>query len=145
MSFADQSGDDSILESQQELLESCLPLVFDAYDEALAAGLDQPVVFLLDCEDAVGHEIAVGWLGTEAVEQAVEQRQLFTEDQASQTTVFAHAFPFENCVAEVPEVFPYLAPVFSVELPPDGFLVIAVTCGGASALTVPLTARESST
>jgi len=42
-------------------------------------------------------------------------------------------------------VFDYLAPVFEVELLKEEFLAIAVTAGGASAFTVPLTAREANT
>ena len=145
MTNPEQLSEDSALEAQQELLETSLPLVFDAYDAATTSGMRQPVVFLLDCEDAIGREIAEGWLSTEAVRAAVEQQQLLAADVAeagSQTTVFAHAFPLEDCRTEVPEVFPYLTPVFSADSPRDGFLVIAVTCGGASALTVPLSARE---
>ena len=147
MSDPQPSNEDPVLEAQQALLEMSLPLVFDAYDAATKSGMRQPVVFLLDCEDAIGREIAEGWLSTQAVQAAVEQQQLLAADvevaeAGSQTTVFAHAFPLEDCRTEVPEVFPYLTPVFSAGSPRDGFLVIAVTCGGASALTVPLSARE---
>jgi hypothetical protein len=127
------------LEAQQWLLESSLALAFDAYDEAVAANARDPVVFILDCEDAVGSEIARSWLGEQAIADAIADRAL--EDEESETTVFAHAFPFAKCRTEVPAVFPYLAPVF--ERPPaDGFLAISVTAGGASALTVPFDARE---
>ena len=149
MSNPEHPSEEAALEAQQELLESSLPLVFEAYDIATKAGNSSPVVILLDCEDDVGREIAESWLGAGAVQEAIEQRQLLEEDNADdsddindQTTVFAHAFPIEECRQEVPEVFPYLAPVFSADLPQDGFLVIAVTCGGASALTVPLSARD---
>lgn len=152
MNNSDHPSEEAALEAQQELLESSLPLVFEAYDIATKDGNSSPVVILLDCEDEVGREIAESWLGVEAVQEAVEQRQLLetnhavdaddSEDINGQTTVFAHAFPIEECRQEVPEVFPYLAPVFSADLPQDGFLVIAVTCGGASALTVPLSARD---
>ncbi|MCG8448556.1 MAG: hypothetical protein MI725_03125 [Pirellulales bacterium] len=144
MSNPEQPGEETILEAQQELLETSLPLVFAAYDAARQAGIGQPVVFLLDCEDEIGREIANNWLGTATVQDAVEQRRL-TEDEhpEEQTTVFAHAFPRQECLQEVPEVFPYLAPVFEQDPPQEGFLAIAVTCGGASALTVPLSARQS--
>ena len=135
------------LENQQTLLESCLPTVFSAYDEACREGMSAPVVFLLDCEDEIGGEIARNWLGAEIVDQAVEQQHLqqAVNDEASgETTVFAYAFPLARCRKEVPEVFPYLGPVFEKALPEDSFLTIAVTSGGASALTVPLSARESS-
>ena len=59
------------------------------------------------------------------------------------TTVYAQAFPWAKCVEQVPAVFPYLSQVFDEPYPRDGFLAISVTSGGASALTVPFTARES--
>jgi hypothetical protein len=42
----------------------------------------------------------------------------------------------------VPVTFDYLAPVFEESPPENGFLVISITAGGASALTVPMDARE---
>jgi len=54
-------------QAQQELLESCLELVFDAFDEAVAEKMVDPVIFLLDCEDEIGEEIAGAWLGAETV------------------------------------------------------------------------------
>ncbi len=127
--------------SEAEVLES--QLVFTALDEASRAGVARPVVFLLDCEDPIGREIAEHWLGPEVVAAAIEDRQL--EEGAleeSQTTVFAHAFAEADSRREVPAVFPYLAEVFDLPLPADSFLAIAVTGGGASALSVPLSARE---
>ena len=144
MTRNDDSLQDDVLEAQQELLESSLPVAFEAYDQARNSGMKLPVVFLLDCEDPVGREIVQSWLGAESVQDAVEQRQLSQQDQAdSRTTVFTHAFPWLDCRTEVPEVFPYLEPVFDEEYPENGFLAIAVTRGGASALTVPFTAREA--
>jgi len=136
------SSQESALQDQQELLESSLPAAFSAYDLAKREGMAQPVVFLLDCEDEIGGEIARSWLGSEAVEEAIEQR-LADGGEAGLTTVFAYAFPFEKCREEVPEIFPYLKPVFSETLPHESFLAIVVTCGGASALTVPFSVRES--
>ncbi|MDZ4656856.1 MAG: hypothetical protein SH868_04675 [Bythopirellula sp.] len=127
------------LEAQQLLLESSLELAFSAYDEALAAKLRDPVVFLLDCEDAIGGEIARSWLGEETVADAIADRA-GSDDEETETTVFAHAFSFAQCRTEVPAVFPYLSPALNTP-PVDGFLAIAVTCGGASALTVPFSAR----
>jgi hypothetical protein len=137
--MTDDAADGEIeeaLEAQQLLLESSLELAFSAYDEALKSKMRDPVVFLLDCEDAIGGEIARSWLGEEAVADAIADH----DDEVTETTVFAHAFPFAQCRTEVPAVFPYLRPV--LEAPPvDGFLSISVTSGGASALTVPFTAR----
>ncbi len=129
---------------QQNLLESSLPAAFTAYDTAKEQGMSAPVVFLLDCEDEIGGEIACGWLGNQAVSDAIEQRQLEAAhaEADEEVTVFAYAFPLKQCCEEVPKLFPYLATVFASELPEDGFLVIVVTAGGASALTVPFECRE---
>lgn len=129
-------------EAQQELLESCLEIVFDAYDEAVGNKMAQPVVFLLDCEDAMGEQIAYAWLGEPTVRDAVMEQRL--ESPGSElTTVFAKAFPYDHSRNEVPLVFDYLAPVFDHPIPDDGFLAIAVTAGGAAAFTVPLSARDA--
>jgi hypothetical protein len=113
-------------------------LAFEAYDEAIRAKQRDPVVVVLDCEDAIGGEIARSWLGEEIIADAIADRAL--EDEESETTVFVHAFPFAQCRTEVPAVFPYLKG--ALEQPPtDGFLAISVTAGGASALTVPFDAR----
>jgi hypothetical protein len=132
------SAEDEALEAQQWLLESSLPLAFEAYDDAVAAKLRDPVVFILDCEDAVGGEIARSWLGEQVIADAIADRAL--EEEQSETTVFAHAFPLAKCRTEVPAVFPYLEGVFQ-RPPVDGFLAISVTAGGASALTVPFESR----
>ena len=141
----EEMGLDAAMEQQQALLENSLPAAFSAYDEALDKGLADPVVILLDCEDEIGGEIARSWLGDEAVEEAIEYRQLDEEDDVPEealTTVFAHAFPLKKCRNEISEVFPYLQPVFQETLPSDSFLAIVVACGGASALTVPFSARD---
>lgn len=130
------SGDaDEDLENQQALLESSLPLVFGAFDEAKSGGVADPVVVLLDCEDPIGSEIARAWLGDAVVAEVAGSTE------AEQTTVFAHGFSWETSRREIPQVFPYLAPVFQQELPRDGLLAVSVTSGGASALTVPWEAR----
>jgi hypothetical protein len=134
--------EDVALDAQQMLLEDCLELVFDVYDTALRERVPDPVVILLDCEDSIGGEIARGWLGQEVVDDVILEQQS-AEPSDELTTVFAYAFPRAECAVEVPAVFPYLAPVFDEALPPGEFLAISVTAGGASALIVPLTARES--
>lgn len=136
------SGDSPVdvdaLEAQQWLMESSLELAFEAYDEAIVAKMRNPVVFMLDCEDAIGGEIARGWLGADVVADAIADREV--NDADSETTVFAHAFPLAKCRTGVPAVFPYLKGVFE-QAPADGFLAISVTAGGASAFTVPFEAR----
>lgn len=140
--------EEAALQAQQELLESCLDLVFVAYDEARSQKVKSPVVYLLDCEDEIGQQIASAWLGEDVVRDAVTEQRL-DDPEGETTTVFAHAFPLDKSREEVSAVFPYLAPVFEASefktgAPSDGFLTIAVTAGGASAFTVPLSAREES-
>ena len=132
---------DAALEDQQMLLETSLPLAFEAFDDAVRRKVVDPVVVLLDCEDALGGEIARAWLGEEAVEDAIAH-EAAADAREGQTTVFAHAFSLEECRAEVPAVFPYLAPALSQSAPAGQFWAISVTAGGASLLGVPLDARE---
>lgn len=131
----DASPDDP-LEQQQALAETSLPLLFSTYDEARSAGMADPVVVLLDCEDRIGGQIARAWLGDDAVNDAIGL------NDESDTTVFARPFPWKESQREIPKTFTYLAPVFQNPPPTEGFLVISVTAGGASALTVPYDARE---
>lgn len=132
---------DDALDAQQDLLEAALPAAFAAYDEALQRGVDEPVVMLVDCEDEIGGQIVRSWLGDEAVDEAIDQQA--DRDEEPIATVFAYGFARVECQSEVPQVFPYLAPVFDQPPPQDGFLAISVTSGGASALTVPRDARPS--
>ncbi|TWT33657.1 hypothetical protein KOR34_34900 [Posidoniimonas corsicana] len=127
---------EAALEEQQNLVESSLPAVFEAYDAAIAEKISQPVVMVIDCLDEFGGQIAAAWVGDEAVEEAIAER-----DPDDDTVVFAAAFAWEDCRREVPEFFPYLKPVFDQDPPSDGVLVIGVTSGGASALTAPFDAR----
>lgn len=137
----DQSSNvEQALEAQQALVETSLQLVFEAYDDALERNIRCPVVFVLDCEDSVGSEIARAWLGDDTVDAAIAA-QKHESPSANNTTVFAHAFPFAKCQKEVPPVFPYLDPVWKQPSPRDGFLTVGVTCAGASVFTVPFDAR----
>ncbi len=133
------------MENQQVLVEVSLGLVFSIYDEAIEGKIKEPVVFLLDCEDQIGNQIAQGWLGAEEVSEAILDRQSNIqegEEPESSTTVFSGAYPYEMCSEEIPQVFPYLADVFAEEFSDEGIMVVSVTSGGASVLTVPLEARE---
>lgn len=128
-------------EEQQALAESSLPLLFEAYDDALDSDVERPVVILLDCEDEIGGEIARAWLGSDEVDEAISDR-VTSADSEDSTTVYAQAFAWEDCQVEIPEVFPYLAEIFETDSPENTFLTISVTSGGASALHVPLELRE---
>ncbi len=131
---------EAALEAQQTLVESCLPLVFAEYDEAVASGVSVPVVVLVDCEDEIGGEIARAWVGDDAVDAAIAEEDHRRESD-DDTTVFARVVSFADAKRDIPEVFPYLAPVF-VTPPTDGFLAISITAGGSSAIIVPESARE---
>ncbi|MBX3424384.1 MAG: hypothetical protein KF688_01770 [Pirellulales bacterium] len=136
----DQHELEAALESQQALLESCLPLVFAEYDEAIQRNVPTPVVVLVDCEDEIGGEIARAWVGDEAVEAAIAEQE-FARESPEETTTFARVVSFAEARREIPEVFPYLAPALATP-PQEGFLAISVTAGGASVLTVPPSARD---
>jgi hypothetical protein len=139
--MADPAPDlEESLEAQQTLLETSLPLAFETYDDAVSRNVKNPVVLVLDCEDEIGGEIARGWLGDEAVDDAISHHAA-SDPSDDATTVFAYAFSLEECRREVPPVFPYLAPALEAPPAPGGFWAIAITSGGASLLTVPLDAR----
>jgi hypothetical protein len=139
MSDAPQNMDQA-LEEQQALVETSLPAVFEAYDDALKQKVNNPVVLLLDCEDPIGGEMARSILGDETVADAIANRAADSED-ADETTVFAAAFSLADCRREIGPVFPYLAPGLASPPTGDGFWVISVTSGGASLLEAPLDAR----
>ncbi|MAT68858.1 MAG: hypothetical protein CMJ58_04985 [Planctomycetaceae bacterium] len=143
MNNADPPADpdlETALEAQQALLETCLPQVFAEYDDAIRRGVKQPVVVVVDCEDGIGGQIARAWAGDDEVDAAIAEQQ---QDRTSgdETTTLSRAVSFAEAKREIPQVFPYLEPVFAAP-PRDGFLAISVTAGGASALTVPPDARE---
>ena len=126
---------------REELVESSLPLLFETYDEAVHSGLAEPVVFLLDCEDPLGGEIARAWLGEEAVEDAIAA-QAAEAGSAESTTVFARAFSFAESRREIATAFPYLQGTFEEKPPQDVFIAVAISFGGAATFFVPLDARE---
>ena len=128
------SADDP-LEQQQTLAETSLDLLFATYEQAIERGMQSPVVILVDCEDEIGGQIARAWLGDDAVDDAI------ANNPESDTTVYARAESWNECREEVPETFEYLEPIFAQDAPTDGFLVVSITAGGASALTVPMDAR----
>lgn len=135
--------EDDPLELQQSLVESALPLVFEAYDEAVEAGVATPIIVLVDCEDELGGEIARGWLGDDAIDDAIAA-QVSLENaptESDPTTVFARAIGWDEARGELSAAFPYLTPVLDGAPPEDGVFVIGVTAGGASALTAPWDAR----
>lgn len=131
-----QPAPDDPLELQQELCETSLPLLFETFDEAGESDIDHPVVILLDCADQIGGDIARAWLGDDEVDAALEE---FTDGDLA--AVYAQAVPLVEAQRDFKKMFPYLAPILDDPPTNDGFLVISITAGGASALTVPMDAR----
>lgn len=136
----DKPDPDDPLEQQALLVESSLPLVFQAYDDALDDGVATPLVVLVDCEDDLGSQIVRGWLGDDAVDDAIAEQPPESDDGQALTTVFARAVPWSEASA-LGEAFPYLAETLAMGPPEGGLLVVGVTAGGASALTAPWEAR----
>lgn len=127
--------------AHEAMIESSLSLLFATYDEATKDGVGEPVLFLIDCEDSIGGEIARAWAGGDAVDDAVYLEQS-ERVEGNATTVFARALPLSDCRKEVPVVFPYLADVLAGAPVADGMFVIVVTDGGAAAFSVPLDLRS---
>lgn len=135
------TGDlDQDLENQQLLAESSLPLLFETADDAKKDNIEHPVIVLVDCEDKIGHEIALGWVGQASLADAIATEQGNRANDTG-TTVLARAISWSDACEGIGEVFPYLAEVFEQPAPDNGFLVVSITSGGASALTVPNDAR----
>ena len=138
---------ESALEAQQALVEETLPLVFQTFDQAIADGMEKPVVMIVDCEDELGGQIARGWLGDEAIDEAIAlhhaEAAINEDDEAAQVcaAAFARAIPWEACREELIEAFPYLAEALKTPPPEEAVLVVGVTAGGASALSAPFSAR----
>jgi hypothetical protein len=114
-----------------------LAQLFELYDDAVEEQIADPVVVLIDCEDAIGSEIARAWVGDEAVDNAIAEGA-----GAEQTTTLAHAFSFAECQEEIPQTFPYLLGTFEQDPPRDGFLAVVIASGGACTFTVPHVARS---
>ena len=132
------TGDEDLdMEGRQSLVEQSLPDLWDAYDQALTDGLSHPVIFLIDCEDPIGGQIARQWEGDDAVDAAIlANTEESSADAAGEavTTTLIRAFPFQDCQREVPQLFPYLSGSFA-QPPPDGLLVIVISYGGAATFT----------
>lgn len=128
---------EAALEAQQTLAESSLELVETTYREAIDEGMSSPIVLLVDCEDELGGQIARGWLGDEAIDDAIAMQQQSDDDEDG-TTVFARALAWKEAAGELRDAFPYLAPALQHPPGAGGVLVISITAGGASALTAPL-------
>jgi hypothetical protein len=135
------TGDfDQDMLGREELVESSLPLLFEAFDDAVRNNVADPVVFLIDCEDSLGGQIARAWLGDDAVDAAIAA-QSAEEDSAERTTVFARAFSFAESRREVAQAFPYLSGTFDDGPPDDAFIAVVVSFGGAATFFVPYDAR----
>jgi hypothetical protein len=132
------------VDQMEVLVESSLPLIFSTYDQARHDLVRDPVILLIDCDDAMGREIVEAWLGPEMVDDAILAIEAERDDDGAlddgHTTVFARPMPLAVCRREIPPVFPYLNGGFD-SLPPHAVLVMAVSNGGAATFVVPFSSR----
>ncbi len=141
--FTGSTGDsERDMDGREALVEGCLARLFSAFDSGCAEGFSDPVVLLVDCEDAIGASIARDWEGNDAVDAAIMANADDAEDQESfPTTILIRVVFFADGQQELPKLFPYLKDAFSHGPPRNGFYVVAITFGGAGSFTVPLNAR----
>lgn len=142
-SSAGQFDEQTAMAAREHLVESNFDEMLAAHREAKEHGAGNPVVFLVDCEDEIGSEIARAWEGHDAVDDAIANAQRTAAGNDADpsdvaTTILVRAFSFADCREEVPEVFPYLAESFQQKPPVGQFLIVAVTAGGAATFTAPL-------
>lgn len=143
MSDPEIHDDEANLDAQQAFVESALEVVFDTYRGAIEEGIAAPIVVLLDCEDELGGQIARGWLGDEAIDDAIAVEHAAADDEAAEvTTAFARALPFAEAASELSEAFPYLADSLAEVDPNDGVVILGVSAGGACLLTAPVDALD---
>ncbi|NIM09929.1 MAG: hypothetical protein GTO53_12530 [Planctomycetales bacterium] len=134
------TGDEDLdMEGRASLVEQSLAQLQAAYDQALRDEVRQPVIFLIDCEDPLGSQLARQWEGDDAVDGAIlanTGQAASGSDEETFTTTLVRALPFGECQREVPQLFPYLNGSFA-QPPHDGFLVVVISYGGAATFTAP--------
>ena len=71
------SSGDSENDSKRRLglLQSRWNNVVDVHQRAVSAGMNDPVIFLVDCEDTYGHQLAKKLCGDVAVDAQIEATQ----------------------------------------------------------------------
>ena len=106
--FGGAENQDLDMEAREQLVEDCLLRLQDAHEEALQAGISDPVVFLIDCEDSVGTTIARNWEGDDAVDSAILANAECEHDGGRETiaTVLTRAVSFQESQRDVPGLFP---------------------------------------
>jgi len=152
----DESEAQQAMAAREELVEGNFDQVVAGYKHARGQGERDPVVFLVDCEDTIGSEIARAWEGDEAVDEAILEARhagpTASEDPAadssptadaspaveSPTTILVRTFPFADCRQEIPGVFPYLADSFHEPPADDQFLIVVIAAAGAATFTAPI-------
>ena len=141
--FTGSTGDsEKDMDGREALVEGCLDRLFVAFDSGCEEGFLDPVVLLVDCEDAIGAPVARSWEGNDAVDAAIMENADAAEDpEKFPTTILIRVVSFTDGQQELPKWFPYLQDAFSHGPPRDGFYVVAITFGGAGTFTVPLNAR----
>ena len=143
--YPGSTGDhENDMDGREDLVEHCLDRLFAAYDLGRGEGFSNPVIFLVDCEDAIGAVVARGWEGDEVVDAAILANADSAKNQQEvPTTVLIRAASFADSQREVPQWFPYLEEFFLRRPPNDTFCVVAIAFGGAATFTVPLSSRPT--
>ena len=126
------------MEGRGQFVEDCLGRLVDAYESACREGVSNPIVFLIDCEDAVGATIARAWEGDDAVDSAILANAGDGRDEEEKiATVLTRAFAFKESRQEVSSLFPYLTISFE-QTPPEGhFMAVVVAYGGGATFFIP--------
>jgi len=126
------------MDGREALADECIERVLQAHREAGKENVLEPVVFLIDCEDPIGSELARAWEGDDAVDGAIlagaEQSDDARDDSWAITTL-VRAVGFAECRREVVELFPYLAASFEAPPPAGQILIVVVAYGGAGTFT----------
>lgn len=147
---ADNAADSDAMTLREHLIEGNFDEAVAGYNHARQQGEADPVVFLVDCEDSIGAEIARAWEGDEAVNDAIldarhggpvgegDSSKEAAAEAEQRTAILVRTFPFADCRQEVPNVFPYLADSFRQPPAAGTFLVVVVAADGAATFTAPI-------
>ena len=159
----DESANSGAMAARENLVENNFDEIVAGYQAACKQGEADPVVFLVDCEDPIGSQIARAWEGDDTVDEAIldarhsdiplegdasVEGKVSTPDESSdhgargdseeRTTILVRTFPFADSCEEVPGVFPYLADSFRQAPSADQFLIVVVAAEGAATFTAPV-------
>ena len=130
------TGDPELdMRSRLYLVETSLGLIRAEYSNALALGVVDPLIFVLDCEDEYGGAFARHVKGDDAVNAQIEARRGGSVPDATVTLV--QAFSYGKMKGPGLAMFPALAETFSQPPSADTISVVVVSKGGATGVGVP--------